>query len=281
MEIRRLTLADLPACLALAVENGWPADETRWRLLLSIGEGFCAAASSGGLAGVVMVCDWGGQVATVAMPLVARRYASSGLDRQLTERALARTGSAVALLYATGESAPLYESLGFWQAGALARYAGVPSAAPPTPEHGLEPVQLRPVGGADFAPLAAFDEEAFGAPRRTLLERLFPIAERVCLAVRGGRPAGYGVAWPAADAVVVGPVVATDPGAAVALAGWLAAGHARPVRLDVPTDSPALHAWASSSGLRWQGTAPLLVHAGRSLPGRRDRIHAIAARALG
>jgi len=280
MEIRRLTLADLPACLALAVENGWPADETRWRLLLSVGEGFCAAAPAGGLAGAVLVCDWGGRVATIAMPLVARRQGASGLDRRLAERALASAGSAVALLYATAEATPLYEGLGFWQIGAVARYAGTPSPAPPQGRD-LEPVQLRPVGGADFAPLAAFDEEAFGASRRTLLGRLLPIAERVCLAVRAGRPVGYGVAWPAADAVVVGPIVAADPGAAVVVAGWLAAGHSRPVRLDVPTGNPALHAWAAASGLSWQGTAPLLVHEGRPLPGLRQRIHAIAARALG
>ncbi len=281
MEIRRLTLADLPACLTLAVENGWPADETRWRLLLSVGEGWCAGAPEGGLAGAIVICDYGGRVAVLAMPLLARRHARPGLDRMLAERALARAGSAVALLYATAEGAALYESIGFWQAGAVARYAGTPSPVAPPPDHGDEPVQLRPVGGADFTPLAAFDEEAFGAPRANLLERLLPIAERVCLAVRGGALVGYGIAWPAADAVVVGPVVAADPAAALALTGWLAAGHDLPVRLDVPTGSPALHAWASASGLRWQGTAPLLAHAERSLPGRRERIHAIAARALG
>ncbi len=281
METRRLTSADLPACLALAVENGWPADETRWRLLLSIGRGLCADAPEGGLAGAILVCDWGGRVATVAVPLVARRHARSGLDRRLTEQALAHTGSAITLLYSPAEGAPFYESLGFWQAGAVARSAGTPSPVAPPPDHGGEPVQLRPVGGADFVLLTALDEEAFGAPRRILLERLLPIAERVCLAVRGGRAVGYGVCWPAADAAVVGPLVAVDSGAALTLAGWLAAGHDLPVRLDVPTGSPALHAWASAAGLSWQGTAPLLVHAGRTPPGRREWIHAIAARALG
>jgi hypothetical protein len=88
------------------------------------------------------------------------------------------------------------------------------------------------------------------------------------------------VAWADGDAVAVGPVVSEDRRAAVALLSHLAAGHALPVRVDVPAGRDDVQAWARAAGLRPLGTAALLSLGGRPLPGRRERLAALVTAAL-
>jgi hypothetical protein len=55
---------------------------------------------------------------------------------------------------------------------------------------------LLPHGGrVAVLSVLAIDEVAFGALRRPLIEALFPMAVRACLAVAGGRTVGCGLAW--------------------------------------------------------------------------------------
>src|ERR1700754_3848004 len=56
LPIRPLTVRDLPSCVTIAVDRGWPPDERKWRLLLTAGHGYGIDAPSGaGLAGVCVV----------------------------------------------------------------------------------------------------------------------------------------------------------------------------------------------------------------------------------
>jgi hypothetical protein len=57
--IRRLGPADLKACLALAVDREWPAEEHKWTLLLEAAEAYGVDDPSGGLAGAVVLGRYG------------------------------------------------------------------------------------------------------------------------------------------------------------------------------------------------------------------------------
>ncbi|HYO72269.1 MAG TPA: hypothetical protein VEU33_39975 [Archangium sp.] len=72
MRIRRLTLDDLPACLALAVKRDWPPDELKWRMILELGTGFGVDSPDGGLAGTVLVTPHGREAASIAMMVVSQ-----------------------------------------------------------------------------------------------------------------------------------------------------------------------------------------------------------------
>lgn len=275
--VRLIEPRDVPACAALAAAHGG-LDEAAWRLLLSLGHGVCVDAPGGGLAGAVTVVRFDG-VAVVGSLAVSAPLGRRGLGSRLAATALQRAPGAVPLAVVGADAAGIAARLGLAQVDAVVRYEGSVAAGPPGAADGG--VQLRPVGGSDFPALVALDEVAFGGSRRPLLERLLPMSERVCLAVRDGRVTGYGVAWGCGARVAVGPIVALEPAAAVALAAYLAPGHERPVRLEVPSGAAALQAWAAGAGLAVSEVAPVVTPGGARLPGRRERIHALAARELG
>lgn len=275
LAIRRLAPDDMPACLALARERGFSGGAPAWRLAFAAGEAHGATAPDGTLAGVAVLLPFDGRAASLAVA-VAPRLERRGIARALAERALASAGPVPVQMHAPGAAVPFCERLGFRVVGGTARFAGVPRTAP-APFPGLA---LRPMGGADLAGIVAQDEIAFGAPRRRLIEALLGASARVALATDGERTVGYGVAWEDSDAVAIGPVVAEEAPAGLLLIGHLAAGHAMPVRIDVPVDRERVLAWAKGAGLSRLGTAALLSRGGRPLPGRRARLHALVTAAL-
>jgi hypothetical protein len=223
-----------------------------------------------------VLLPFSGRAASLAVAVAPRRE-GHGIARALVDRALASAGAADVQMHAPGNAVAFCEHIGFRVVGGTVRLSGAPRGPSPAAAPGLA---LRPVGGADLAGIVAQDEIAFGAPRRTLIEALLPASTRVALATGGGRTVGYGVAWEDGDAIAVGPIVAEDPSAALLLAGHLSAGHALPVRVDVPADHEPMLAWARGAGLVRLGTAALLSRGGHPLPGRRERLHALVTAAL-
>ncbi len=277
MILRRLDPRDAPAAVALAAERGFATDEREWLLAASLGPGLCLDAPGGELAGIALACPQGARVAGVVALVVAARHAGRGLGRRLAEGLADACPGMTLLLHAPAGSVAALERAGFRAAGDVARHGGALAAADEEEEEG---VRLRPMGGADLPGVVALDEIACGAPRRTLLERLLPASERVCVAIDGSRLVGYGVAWPRAGEIAVGPIVAETPATAATLAAFLAAGHSRPVRLWIPEGS-ALAPWAAAHGLPADGGATILVRGGDLPPPGRARVHALAAPGLG
>src|SRR5262249_54424568 len=124
MHLRPLAVEDVPACVTLAVGRDWAPDVLKWRLLLSVGEGFALEAPGGGLAGPVLGSACGGKAAAIGMMLVAAAHEGQGLGRRLMEHALARLGPVPTLLYATAQGRPLYERLGFVEVDAVHKHRG-------------------------------------------------------------------------------------------------------------------------------------------------------------
>jgi hypothetical protein len=271
--IRPLTPADAPALAALAGGAEGEPDASRARVLLACGEASGADAPGGGLAGAILRVDHGPALATGALLV---RPGSAEIADALLARAAGRGGPLA--LVATAEAVAACNAHDFRAAAWAVRCAG-PAAPPPVRAEGG--IRLRPVGVADWPAIAALDVQAFGAERRPALERLFGIAARAVLAVRGRQVLGYGLASPWAGAIRVGPLVAVEDGAGVALFRYLGAGHATPVLVDVPAEREALRREAARAGLVETGSAPILTRGGRPLPGKRDRVFALADPALG
>jgi hypothetical protein len=99
--IQRLTLDEVPDCLALAQDRDWPPEEHKWRLLFEVGTGCGLRDEAGDLVGTTILTRCGGQ----------------GLGRRLMTHALSETGGATVFLNATEYGRPLYEKLGFVAVG--------------------------------------------------------------------------------------------------------------------------------------------------------------------
>jgi len=270
MRLRPVTLDDVDACAALAEARGWRPHAEAWRLALSLGWGVGLEPADGRLAAAAILVRHGVRAAVLSV-LVAPRHAGQGLGRRVVEATLAAAAPDAVEVHAPPAGIPFVTRLGFRHAGFAARYVGRPR---PPPRQEVAAV-LRPVSGTDFPALVGLDEVAWGAPRRALLEALFPQAVRACLAVAGGRTVGYGLAWAEGDQLAVGPVVAEEEPIGAAMIGWLAGGD-RPVRIDVPEGRADVASLACAAGLAPVGRISRLVR-GEPPKGRRERLMALAA----
>ncbi len=277
LPVRRLSRADLPACIELSSDRGWSAQQDNWRLLFAVSEVYGVDDPAGGLAGTVVLTRYGNDLAAVGMMVVGTRHGRQGLGTRLMTHVLERAGDAVVFLFATDLGRPLYAKLGFRVVDTSTRYVGMfrPGlAAGPAPDQHL----VRLAAAADLPGLALADRPVFGADRSQLLAELVTIADRVA---ECGQPVrGYGATWFDGTIRILGPVVADGLPAAKALVASLAEGWAGPVRLDLLGRHRELADWAQERGLR-AGASNALMTRGGSLPGERARLFAPANIAIG
>ncbi|SEP99841.1 GNAT family N-acetyltransferase [Streptomyces radiopugnans] len=285
--VRRLTLADLPACLDLAADRGWTREEHKWRLLLTAGQGYGVDAPGGdprgGLIGAYVLTSYGPRPASpnprartcVGMVLVAERHARRGLGRHLMRHALEESGDAVAFLTATPYGRPLYEELGFTPVGTTVMLTGrlAPTRSPEPP------VPVRDATAADLPDVLALDARAFGADRAHLIVRLPSFADHFVVAVPPAGPgappagrapggiAGFAAAWPNEGTTVIGPVVAEEENTARSLITELASRTDGPVRYDADLHHRGLVDWLRSGGLDGDFTTTVMVHGAPDVPG--------------
>lgn len=271
MHIRSLTLEDANACAALAVERGWRPHLESLRVALSLGSGLGVDDPIGGLAAMAILLRYGATAAVLTV-LVGPRHVGKRLGRTLTEEQLDAAGELPVELHAPPAGVGFALRLGFQPADWVNRFGGRPTAT----ARGGVGATLRPVSGSDFPALVGIDEVAFGALRRPLLEALFPLATRACLAVADKRTVGYGLAWSDGDLLAIGPVVSEDEATAVSMASWLVGAGDREVRVDVPAERAGLASFAHAAGLTPLGRITRLVK-GSPVASRRERIHALAA----
>jgi GNAT superfamily N-acetyltransferase len=260
LPIRRLTPADLPGCLTLALGRGWGAEDRKWALLLERGEGYGIEGPCGDLIATTILTRYGRQAAAVSMVLVAPGYARRGLGRRLVGHVLTEAGDATAFLCATRQGRPLYERLGFRPVGSVVTHVGTYG---PGPAAGRD--RSRPAGPAGLPALTRYDTAASGLDRGWLLARWLTFAEQVRVVERDGAVAGYGATWRNIDTTLVGPLVADDDAAAAALVADLAATVEGPLRLDLEASRTALSGWAARHGITPGKAETFMVH-GPALP---------------
>jgi GNAT superfamily N-acetyltransferase len=268
LTLRELAHDDLPACLGLAKDRGWPAEDRKWALLLDLGAGYGLFDAGGALVGTTIVTRYGGDQAVVSMVLVASDHGGQGLGRRLVEHALERTDCPVVSLHATEPGRPLYEKLGFRTVGRLTRYSG---AFPAGELSGTTRAALQ----ADLPAVVRTDAEVFGADRGTLWKDYFRFTDQVRLGPGGG----FAATWRTVGSLVVGPVVADSADEAKTLISDLAAGADGPLQVDVYHDD--LGGWLERQGLVEQSSVDLMVRGATDVPGDRKRLHVPLMQALG
>ncbi|MYY12527.1 GNAT family N-acetyltransferase [Streptomyces sp. SID4919] len=267
LPVRRLTPRDTTLCSDLSQDRDWPREDHKWGHLLTAGRGYGIDAPDGeGLAGACVVTSYGPpgrpDLQAIGMVLVAERYSRRGLGRRLMRYVLEEAGSTPLTLHATANGRPLYEELGFTSVGQVNTVRGTFVAAGPTPR-----VSTRPATGEDLSTILRLDGEVFGSDRTHVVTRLPAFTDRLRVAEDHGRIIGYAGIWPNTDTDVIGPLIARDTETAQALITSLAAGAARPLRIDVDVRHEELLAWLRAQGLTLAFSNAVMTYGLAALPG--------------
>jgi ribosomal protein S18 acetylase RimI-like enzyme len=275
---RALEPPDLPLAIALADAVGFHPDLTTWTFLLSIGEGWTVEASTGGLAGTVLLLPFGQGHAMVAMMIVHPEHQRRGIGRSLLDLALAAARGPTVALYATELGEKLYRRVGFVDAGVSLRFTGAPSVVEPAQPSAF----VRPVRPSDRDAIVALDARAQGAPRDALVGSLIPPRKSPAhgyVVDRGAGVEAFGLSRLERGSWRLGPIVASSDQDARLLCDRLAERKDL-VHLDLEPGERVLEAWARERGLPEGEASPRLIR-GEPLAGDRRASRSMAGRATG
>ena len=257
-----MTPDDIALGMRLKEQAGWNQTEADWRRCLQLEpDGGLVAEWDGVPVGTVTTCVFG-PVAWVAMVLVDAAYRGRGIGKALMTGALAwldarQIGSV--RLDATPLGQPLYEKLGFTSEYTLTRYGGLLP-------RGLVAAGIGPARREEYPDLVAIDCSVTATDRGKLLLRLFEERpEAVRVARENGRPVGFLTSRPGANALQIGPCLASASAGPLLLADAGVRYAGRRVFIDIPAGNTS--AWRQAE--TW-GLTPLrfLVRMGRGEPVR-------------
>ena len=269
---------DVPAVHALSLEVGWPHRLKDYRFLLGLGRASVALDGAGRIGGCAAWWPFGPDVATIGIVIVSPALQGRGLGRRLMDRAIAEAGPRRIRLIATEAGRPLYERMGFVPAGALRQHQGI---AKRPPGGRIDPLRVRSAGPADRAAIAALDSVASCAHRQPLLDALAAGGQGL-VHESGGRITGYAYTRPFGRGALLGPLVAEDDRAALALAdAAVEAAEGAFLRMDLPFADGPLREWILACGLAEVADALPMVRGIPASPSGPARIYALAAQALG
>jgi GNAT superfamily N-acetyltransferase len=267
---RDMTLADVPAGLRLCRAAGWNQRDTDWQMLLSLGPGrFRVAEAEGRVVGTAGAACYGRSLAWVCMVLVDPEHRGWGTGTRLMEEVLARLDGFDAVgLDATPAGRPVYARLGFDDGPPLARLQVRAPASRPTD-------RARPLRSADLDRVLAWDRDAFGADRSTLLRWALGQAPEYAWIVAGAAGVdGYCFGRHGHHSEHVGAVVARNAEVARSLvAAALSSAAGKSVIVDVPTSDAG---WVGALGtLGFVTQRPFTrMYRGARLPGRAREVFA-------
>ncbi|MDE0335648.1 MAG: GNAT family N-acetyltransferase [Defluviicoccus sp.] len=246
-----LTVADAARGAALSQEIGWNQNLADWRYMLANGFGHGRTDANGKLVGSAMALGYGA-FAWVCMVLVSPDRRRRGIATDLMNRVLVDLENAgtIAGLDATPDGREVYKHLGFEDIYRIERYwaeSVAPAGAPRTA------ADIGLAGKDDIAEIAERDSRVFGGDRSALLASLLRRRpDRAFVARKGDTLTGYALARDGRQATQIGPLVADDPGTAVALAARALAGLDGQAVIDCPSRHRALIEWLGASGFAYQ-----------------------------
>lgn len=233
----------LPDALALVDEAGWNQCADDWRMMLAAGTGFGFEDADGTLIASAVVLPYGAGIGWIGMVLVTGAHQRRGLATRLIDRAVWMLESVrlSPCLDATPAGEPVYLKRGFAPVFTFHRWQreGTDSS----------PVAVPRLRGADIQTVQRLDLQAFGGDRKVLLADVIA-RQAPCVVASDGT--GFALSRAGRRAHQIGPVVARDQKAAIALFDLLNGAIGTSVFIDIPDSHPGLTDHVQSAGFTRQ-----------------------------
>ena len=236
LAIERLAFDDIAGGLALSDAAGWNQSADDWSFFIAAGAVFGVRDEAGTLVATAAALPYDDTAGWISMVLVDPAHRHRGIASQLVDacvRSLREAGRS-AVLDATPAGAAVYAKIGFVAGFAFERWEGEggETIAATTSESDIA------AAPAQADTLIALDRGASGVDRALLLRSfLARPATRAWLAPRGD---GFALRRAGRRAAQVGPIVAGDDAAALALLALALDDVAGRVFIDVPVDRTAI-----------------------------------------
>ena len=281
LNLRRLEVRDVIHLLELSKSAGWPTTAGTWRTMLSIPEGvfYGHALAGGGIVSSAAVFNYGG-LASLAMVLVRPSHRWKGLAQQAIAQCLAQLPPRTpVMLVSTPLGLPLYTKLGFKQVEATHRLIAAADAL--KPHKAGNGGAVRPFAKADFPGVLRADAEALGVERKGVLAAYVNQSDPCCVLPAGDTIAAFAAAKDLNGVRVIGPVIAPEAGTAMCLIERLLPHNGTLTQVEVPGGRADLLSLLEARGFTLENLSPILLLNGKTLPGRREHLFAIASRAYG
>jgi predicted N-acetyltransferase YhbS len=262
----------LDAAVALSRQVGWPHRPEDWQMALALSEG-AVAIENDRVVGTALVTRYKEACATINMVIVDQSMRGRGLGRRLMDAALVLSDGRPLRLVATEDGLPLYEKLGFREAGRVLQHQGI-TAKIDTP-----PITSAATS-ADLSAIAELDRQAFGADRSDLIAYLANVGTFAVIR-RNNRIAGFSALRCFGRGEVIGPVAAGNLEDAKALvAHFIALRPGRFLRVDIPGIID-LSDWLAERGLGHVGGGIAMMRPPIPQAASDPTIFALANQALG
>jgi GNAT superfamily N-acetyltransferase len=210
IKIRPLTLSDISMAMALKDAEGWNQTPQDWELFLKTNPSLCLGAIvAEKLVGTVTAISFENKVAWISMMLVHRGFRRRGISKVLLKEIIHRLeGCASIKLDATPAGYPVYESLGFREEFALARYILDTKLLKIARAEGAG---LTPISTTHLEEVVKWDTPNFGADRGTILAYLHSQAKHLAWFVKKPKSlGGYIMGRQGTRFTQIGPLVAQD-----------------------------------------------------------------------
>lgn len=282
--LRSLGPHDVGAGALLSAEAGWNQNEADWRWILANGVGWGFHDRQGYLGATSAIIPYNDEIAWICMVLVTASWRRRGIATALLNRCVGHAESRgwVAGLDATEAGRQTYLPLGFKDCFPVVRYLAAPAglADDSAGAGGLPAVAMRKMTGDDLRQVTDLDAAAAGVDRPALIAHLFARApEMAWVATEGERIAGFCLGRDGRDADQVGPVVADQPEAAIALTRTALRSRSDPRRgvyVDAAAGKKPFNRWLTETGFTEQRTFMRMLKGRSAAPGDQAPLYAIA-----
>jgi GNAT superfamily N-acetyltransferase len=243
LAIDRLGTADVEAGLRLSDAAGWNQTAEDWAFFVAHGDAFCIRDSdaAGTLIATAVALPYSAGVGWISMVLVDERHRHRGHATRLLAACVdaLQGGGRAAVLDATPGGAAVYRRAGFVPGLGFERWQGFGATANAQSMEGILDERRRDS-------LLALDRATSALDRSALLADL--LTRPTTRAWLAADASGFAVLRVGRRAQQLGPIVADDEQAAIALLGRALEAATGPVFADVPSRWPALAAALGERG---------------------------------
>ncbi|MGI8782883.1 MAG: GNAT family N-acetyltransferase [Acidobacteriota bacterium] len=269
---RDMTIADIPAGLALCRASHWNQLARDWELFLRLSPRGCRVATvDDAVVGTVTTVRYENRFSWIGMVLVNPAQRGRGIGTRLLVEALELLADMGSIrLDATPAGQVIYEKLNFLEEYRLSRMEIDGSQV-----RAQAQVSVTPMTADDFVEVLELDRAVFGADRRAVLESMIEGAPEYARVVRAQAGIeGYTFGRHGFRFEHIGPLVARDQQTARNLTLTCLAQHPMPFILDA-SDWPDWKQWLESVGFRVQRPFIRMYRGANPFAGRPDQQFAI------